>query len=141
MTGLPELPSPRIGRIVALRLSAASEGNAQGIGLADLVTQRLVDAIDRRTTYLNTITSTFLQRGFIPITLPSDREVIATAFDTLGIDDPAAARVMRIPNTLHLERVLASQAVADAVRGQPGVDVGPPVEWAFRPDGTLADLS
>ncbi len=141
VTGLPELASPRIRRIVALRLSEASGGNAQGIGLADLVTQRLVDAIDRRTTYLNTITSTFLQRGFIPITLPSDREAIATAFDTLGIDDPGTARVMRIPNTLHLERVLASRAVADAVRGQPGVEVGPPIEWAFRPDGTLDDLS
>jgi hypothetical protein len=140
VTGLPELQAPRIRRIVALRLSKASEGNAQGIGLADLVTQRLVDAMDRRATYLNTITSTFLQRGFIPVTLPSDREAIATAFDTLGIDVPESAAVMRIPNTLHLERVLASRPVADTVRGQPDVEVGEPVAWSFAADGNLTDL-
>ena len=140
VAGLPELSSPRIRRIVALRLSPASEGNAQGIGLADLTTQRLVDAIDRRTTYLNTITSTFVQRGFIPITLPSDREAVATAFDTLGLDDPASARIMRIPNTLHLERVLASRPVAEAARGQPDVEVGAPVDWVFDSDGNMADL-
>lgn len=141
IAGLPEPSSPRIGRVVALRLAEASEGNAQGIGLADLTTQRLVDAIDRKNTYLNTMTSTYLQRGFIPITLPSDREAIAAAFDTLGIGDPASARVIRIPNTLHLERLLASQAVVDAVHGQAGVEVGAAGEWAFRPDGNLADLS
>ncbi|MDI6771011.1 MAG: lactate racemase domain-containing protein [bacterium] len=58
--GLPEPASPRIGRIVALRLSPESEGNANGIGLADLTTQRLVDAIDREITNLNAITSTFI---------------------------------------------------------------------------------
>jgi hypothetical protein len=138
--GLPEFSSPRIGRIVVLRLSGASEGNAQGIGLADLVTQRLVDAMDRRATWLNTITSTFLQRGFIPVTLPTDCDAIAAAFDTLGIGDPQAARVLRISNTLHLERVLASRALVELLDGQSGIEVGAPVEWAFTPAGDLADL-
>ena len=137
---LPELPVPRIRRIVALRLSAHSEGNAQGIGLADLTTQRLVDAMDRRATYLNTMTSTFLNRGFIPITLPSDHEAIAAAFETLGLDDPGSALVMRIPNTLHLERVLASDAVVERIAVEPGVEIGPVVPGAFTLDGHLADL-
>ncbi|MGH2375257.1 MAG: DUF362 domain-containing protein [bacterium] len=140
IAGLPEPSAPRIGRIVVLRLAPASEGNAQGIGLADLTTQRLVDAIDRKTTNLNIITSTYLQRGFIPITLASDRDAIEAAFDTLGITDRASALVMRIPNTLHLERVRASLAVADAIRGQEGVTVGPADDWPFLPDGRLADL-
>jgi hypothetical protein len=139
--GLSEPGSPRVARIVALRLSASSEGNAQGIGLADLVTQRLVDAIDRRTTYLNTITSTYLLRGFIPVTLPSDREAIATALDTLGLADPSAARIIRIANTLHLERLRVSPAVAEVLRGQEGTEVGPAAAWSFTSDGHLADLS
>jgi hypothetical protein len=139
--GLPEPSSPRVGRIVALRLSPASEGNAQGIGLADLTTQRLVDAVDRRTTYLNTITSTFLLRGFIPVTLPSDREAIATALDTLGIADPKSARMIRISNTLHLEHLRASPTVAEVLRGHEGTDVGPATDWSFDPAGDLADLS
>lgn len=139
--GLPEPLSPRVGRIVALRLSAASEGNAQGIGLADLVTQRLVDAIDRRTTYLNTITSTYLLRGFIPVTLPTDREAILTALDTLGITDVAAARIIRIANTLHLERLRASPSVAETLRAQADIEVGQAADWSFTASGDLADLT
>ncbi len=139
--GLPEPAAPRVARIVALRLSQASEGNAQGIGLADVTTQRLVDAIDRKTTYLNTITSTFLPRGFIPITMPSDREAIEVALDTLGLPDPAAARMIRIPNTLHLERLLASESLVDEVRALAGVRIGPPAPWEFTSDGSLNDLS
>ncbi|MDR7483377.1 MAG: hypothetical protein QN203_12825 [Armatimonadota bacterium] len=138
--GLPEPPAPRIRRIVALRLSAGSEGNAQGVGLADLVTQRLVDAIDRRATYLNAITSTFLQRAFIPVTLPSDRDAITMALDTLGLADPREARIVRIANTLHLETLLASEAAVAALRGQEGLEIGGPVPWRFAPDGQLADL-
>jgi hypothetical protein len=139
--GLPEPASPRVGRIVALRLSAASEGNAQGIGLADLTTQRLVDAIDRRTTYVNTITSTYLLRGFIPVTLPTDREAITTALDTLGITDAASARIIRIANTLHLEHLLVSSAVAEILRPQDGVEVGQAADWPFTAAGELADLT
>jgi len=141
IAGLPEPAAPRIGRIVALRLSPASGGNAQGIGLADLTTRRLVDAVDLASTYLNTLTSTYVQRGFIPITMPSDREAIAAAFDTLGIADRSSARVMRIPNTLHLERLLASAAAIEGMRGQEGVDIGPATAWAFDADGYLPDLA
>lgn len=141
IAGMPEPASPRIGRVVALRLSPHSEGNAQGIGLADLTTQRLVDAMDRRVTYLNTITSTFLNRGAIPITLPSDREAIAIALDTLGLADPAQAAVIRIPNTLHLERITVSASVAARLAGRTDVEVGAEAPWTFTPDGHLADLS
>ncbi|MBI3998081.1 MAG: hypothetical protein HY355_03530 [Armatimonadetes bacterium] len=99
-----------------------------------------MDAIDRRTTYLNTITSTFLSRGFIPVTLSSDREAIAVALDTLGLSDGPSARMIRIANTLHLERLLASETVVDAVRGHSGVEIGHAVGWQFTPDGYLADL-
>lgn len=138
--GLPEPASPRIGRIVALRLSPASEGNAQGIGLADLITQRLAEAIDRHATNLNAITSTFLQRSFIPITLSCDREAILAALDTLGITEPQGARIVRIANTLHLERMHVSPAVADALRGQDGVELGEPAPWPMDRDGHLTDL-
>jgi hypothetical protein len=138
--GLPEPSSPSVGRVVALRLSPLSEGNAQGIGLADLTTRRLVEAIDRDATYLNTITSTFLQRGFIPVTLASDCEAIATALDTLGVGDPAVARIIRISNTLHLERLRASPAVVAEIGERPDVEVGPEAPWEFLPDGHLADL-
>lgn len=129
--GLPEPSAPRIARILALRLSSRSEGNAQGIGLADVVTERLAKAMDRRVTYLNTITSTFLGRGSIPMTMMSDREAVANAIDTVGIGDPRRIRLIRIPNTLHLERLPVSETLVEEIRGLEGVETGEEVSWAF----------
>jgi len=41
-----EPKSPRIKRIVVCDLTDKTEGNADGVGLADFVIQRLVDKID-----------------------------------------------------------------------------------------------
>lgn len=138
--GIPEPTSPSIARVIALRLSPHSEGNAQGIGLADVTTRRLVAAVDWQVTYKNTITSTFLNRGAAPVTLPSDREAIAVALDTLAIVDKGLVRVIRIPNTLHLARLAVSEAVANEIAGQPGIDIGPEIPWVFTDDGWLVDL-
>ena len=137
---VPEPSSPRIKRIVTLRLSPESEGNAQGVGLADVVTRRLAEAIDPASTYVNTITSTFLQRGFIPITMPTDREAIAAALASLALSDPAQVRIMRIRNTLHLDELWVSESLLPELRGRPGVTIGEAAPLTFTPDGTLVDL-
>ncbi len=141
LPGMPEPASPRVRRIVALRLSKASEGNAQGVGLADVVTNRLVGAIDPVTTYVNNIVSTFLERAFIPITMPSDRDAIAAALASLALPDPTRARMARIRNTLHLEELRVSESVIPDLAGHAGVTVGRPEDLRFTDDGTLADLT
>lgn len=140
LPGMPEPASPRVRRIVALRLSRASEGNAQGVGLADVVTRRLVDAIDPVTTYVNNIVSTFLERAFIPITMPSDRDAIAAALASLALPDPTRARMARIHNTLRLEELWVSESVMPDLAGQTGVAVGRPEDLRFTNEGALADL-
>src|SRR2546428_701122 len=135
LPGMPEPSSPRIRRIVALRLSGASEGNAQGVGLADVVA-----TIDPVATYVNNIVSTFLERAFIPIAMPTDRDAVAAALASLGLPDPARARVGRIRNTLHLEELWLSESVLPGLAGREDVAVGLPEELRFTTDGTLADL-
>ncbi|MDP3047292.1 MAG: lactate racemase domain-containing protein, partial [Chloroflexota bacterium] len=51
--GEPEPPGPSIIRIVARDLSENTYGSGIGIGLADFTTQRLVDKLDHRPTYIN----------------------------------------------------------------------------------------
>ncbi|MBW7457879.1 nickel-dependent lactate racemase, partial [Paenibacillus sepulcri] len=70
--GEAEPVSPRIKYVIAGDLSEESHGNALGIGLADLTTTRLVDKIDRKIMNENVITSTFLSRASVPITLDND---------------------------------------------------------------------
>lgn len=137
-SGIPEMPlnSPRVKRLVILDLSEGSHGNANGVGLADLVTRRLVNKIDFRATYINTITVTTLDRAKIPITLDTDREVLETALRTVG--SPPSPRVARIRNTLELEILSVSPAVLQELTGNPRIEVlGAPAPWLFREDGNL----
>ncbi|HEY3247419.1 MAG TPA: hypothetical protein VGK88_03875 [bacterium] len=136
MPGLPEPARPAIQRIVALRLSAESEGNAQGVGLADVVTRRLAAAIDPVATYVNTLVSTYVQRAFVPVTMPTDRDAIEAALASLNLADPAAARVMRIPNTLHLDECEVSASILPELPPSArAIDDATPM--AFSDDGRL----
>jgi hypothetical protein len=130
---------PFIERIAVLDLSEASHGNANGMGLADFITRRFQRKIDFAATYKNTLTATFVQRARMPIVLESDRAVLETALATLGHPDPDRVRVIRIANTLMLERFWCSPAVAAELAGQPGVEVlGEPQPWRFDAEGNLA---
>lgn len=134
--GVPDT-GPDIGRIVVLDLSPGSHGNANGVGLADIVTQRLVAKIDLAATYLNTLTATFVERAKIPIALESDRDAIEAALRTLGA--PAAPRIIRIKNTLELERILVSPVVAAEMADRPEIQVaGGPRPWPFDDRGNLS---
>jgi hypothetical protein len=108
IAGVPEPETPHAERIVALRLSAASEGNAQGIGLADFTTRALVERIDFAATYLNCLVSTYVQRAMIPMVLATERDAIMAAVGSLGIADAREVRIVRVANTLHLEDVWVS---------------------------------
>ena len=111
--GLPlvtkEPESPRIKRILVCDLTAKSEGNAVGVGIADLITQRLLDKIDRDALNINTITGVCPEMGKIPLTLKNDREAIRTAIKCVGLIPLAQLKIMRVKNTSLISDVDISQ--------------------------------
>ena len=100
-----------ITRLAVLDLSHETRGNALGIGLADLTTERLVRGIDPEPMRVNSLTSNFLTRARVPLALPTDRDVIATSLDTCWRIDPAEARMVLIPNTLELTTLWVTRAL------------------------------
>ena len=139
IAGVPEPDSPHAERIVALRLSDASEGNAQGIGLADFTTRALIDRIDFTATYLNCIVSTYVQRAMLPIVMPTERDAVLAALGSLGLGDPLRTRIVRVPNTLHLEDVWVSESLMGLLHGRPSVaPEGSPEPLQFDASGRLA---
>ncbi|MDI7276554.1 MAG: lactate racemase domain-containing protein [Anaerolineae bacterium] len=111
---------PEVARVAVLDLTEETHGNALGIGLADLTTRRLVDRIDFKATYTNVITTGFLGTARIPITLDTDREVIAVA---LSGYQPAKVRMAVIRNTLELEEMLISEGLVEEARANPSLVV------------------
>ncbi len=109
IAGEPEPKTPAISRIVLLDLSAGSQGNATGIGLADIITRRLYDKINFETTARNVISSTFIERAKIPLIMPTDKSAIQLGLMTCWRADPRAARIMLIKNTRCLQQFFISK--------------------------------
>jgi hypothetical protein len=116
---MPDLPRPVITRLAVLDLSDETRGNANGIGLADLTTERVARKIDPIPTRVNNLTSNFLTRARVPLALPDDREVIATCLDTCWRIDRRQARMVLIPNTLELATMWVTPALAADVEADP----------------------
>ncbi len=115
----PDLERPRVTRLVVLDVSDESHGNIVGIGFADLTTERLVSKMETGPFYINTLTSCFLERARIPITLPTDRDVLQAAIETCWRVNPSEARIVIIPNTLELNTLWVSSPLDDEVRAHP----------------------
>ncbi len=112
---IPDPAKPSITRLAVLDLSAASHGNANGIGLADFTTQKLFDKIDFEVTYLNGFTTNFLRRVMLPIILPTVRDVIKKGLASLNLPD-REPRVMVIHNTSHLAELYVSHSLEEEIR-------------------------
>jgi hypothetical protein len=123
--GVPEPDSPRITAVTVHSLTAASHGNAAGLGLADLVPLRLLEQVDVRASYVNAITSGTggLRRSRMPMVLEDDDAVLRTAVAMCGRRDPSTVRLARIHDTLTPGRLLVSPALLDEVAARDDLDV------------------
>ena len=130
----------QVRRTCFLDLSAASHGNALGVGLANVITKRFFDKIDPEMMYPNCITSTVLTSARIPCVVATDKEAIQMCIRTCNGIDPAQARVVRISNSLHIGHIMLSEAYyQDVLAGKwPGLIArSAPEELSFDPSGAL----
>ena len=100
----------KVQRTCFLDLTEASHGNALGTGLASAITKRLFDKIDLQKMYPNTITNTVIRSAEIPIIMATDKEAIQFCIRTLNNADKDHARVIRIQNSLHIGKIMLSEA-------------------------------
>ncbi len=132
---------PAIYRIVCLDLTDESHGNALGVGMADFITQRLYDKIDLPATYTNVLTSGFVERGFIPLIAPTDLDAIELALNCCGRHvTPETVRMMIAPSTLHIDRLLASEALLEELRARGDVAVEGEAAVSFDEAGALTGI-
>ncbi len=132
--------TPHVKRIFVRDLSPASAGNANGIGLADFTTTRLVRAMDREKTYANALTAISPEKAAIPLYFDTDREAIAAAVESCGYTSGETVRMVRIVDTAHLERLSVSRTLEKEVADN--ADLTMAGDWEpmrFGGNGNLAD--
>ena len=106
-TGRP----PSIQRIVVRDLTDETEGNAVGIGMADVVLRRATERMDVDKTYMNCITAKTPEGARVALTVDTDRQALDVAIACCLRVHAETARIIRIADTKHLEWFYASEAL------------------------------
>ena len=116
-------------------------GLAATVAHGQQTTARLVKSLNLQYTYMNALTSLGLVPAKIPIYFETDREGIQAALASLAAADAGDLRVVRIADTLNLERFQASEPCVRALNGHPGVKTaGTPREMVFDAAGNLLPM-
>ena len=116
INGEKESMKSMIKRLIVFDLTEESHGNALGIGLADITIKGLVNKINYKGMYANTITSTFLNRAKIPIIADSEKEAVEIAVKTCWKLKQSDILLLIMKNTLDLEYLYVSKAVWDEIK-------------------------
>jgi hypothetical protein len=101
--------TPIVHRIYIRGLSDNTYGNAVGLGLADVVHDRLLEGIAWHPTWLNSLTASTPAAIRTPIHFPTDRECLERIAPTVGKIDLKTVTYCRIQNTLELQNVWVSE--------------------------------
>jgi hypothetical protein len=117
--------APEIGLIYVRDLTRETEGNALGIGLADLLRERAFRKIDIQKTHVNARTSLWPPMARLPFFLPSDREALDVGLGFLGRPEPEEQHLVWIRNTLNLGRIAVSEALVSQVAALDGWRLAP----------------
>ena len=86
------------------KADAAMDECKRSVGLADLTTDRLVREMDPVPMRVNSLTSNFLTRAWVPIALPTDRDVLVASLDTCWRHDWSDARMVPLTIGLRLRK-------------------------------------
>lgn len=129
---------PNITKIGVLSLSKESNGNANGIGLADFTTRKLYNSINFESTYMNAITSTEPNSIKIPMILDNDKYVLKACAKTCGIINYEDIKLIIIENTKNISEIYMSKAAYEAVNNKNLVEtIGDYFNIEFDNEGNL----
>ena len=133
--------APFIDRIFVRDLGDLSYGNGVGIGMADVVTDRLVDKIDWAPTQINSLTASTPAAIRTPIHFPTDRECLEKIWPTVGKFQPGEVSMVWIRNTMKLSKLLMTENLLPEIRRNPALEIlGDPIDFEFDFEGNLPDL-
>ena len=130
----------RVERVFVRDLHDLSYGNAVGVGMADVITDRLLAKIDWKPSIVNAMTSGSIPSVRTPIHFPSDRECLECLAPTVGRLDSKDLRIGWIEDTQNLTQVAFSENMAEELAANPTLELAAGTrELEFGPDGNLVE--
>jgi hypothetical protein len=134
----PFAEAPRIERLFLRDLSSHSYGNAVGLGMADVIHDRLLAKVDWNPTRINSLTASSPSAIKIPVHFASDRECIERIAPTVGKLDLSEVTFGWIRNSLELAELKLSENLLEEIRRNPLLEiVGAAEPMEFDAEGNL----
>ena len=133
--------APRIERIFIRGLSDLSYGNGVGLGMADVVSDRLLRQIDWNPTRINSLTASTPAAIRTPVHFPTDRECLERFAPTVGKQDLREVTYGWLRNSLELGLIKLSENLRPQIEKDPNLEIqGAPLPFEFDAAGNLADI-
>jgi hypothetical protein len=132
---------PKVKRIALRRLTAATHGNAIGLGMAEFCRSEILQQTDFAATRLNGLVAGHISAVMTPLDYATDRQMLAAALGTIGLAEPPDARLLWIGDTLHLSEVECSAAYLEEARRRTDLEIlTGPREMPFDAAGNLPEM-
>jgi hypothetical protein len=115
--------TPRVERIYLRDLSSVSYGNGVGLGLADIVHDRLAAKLDTKPTWINALTASTPSAAKLPIHFSTDRECLERISTTVGKHHLEDVRIGWIENTLEIATLGLSDNMRAEIECHPALEI------------------
>jgi hypothetical protein len=119
---------PHFERVFIRDLSPLTYGNGMGLGMADVVHDRLLPKIDWEATMVNSLTAQTPTEIRTPIHFPSDRECLEKISTVAGRVDLSEVTYGWIKNTMELGFFRFSENLKEQIAGNANLEIVGPAE-------------
>jgi len=128
---------PDVTELGILRLTDKSEGNANGMGMGDFISQKLRSAVNEKMTVVNALTGMKPFTARIPPTMDTDKLVFQACIKAAGRIAPDKLKLCIINSTGDLQTLWATRALVEELDPAKGKRVGEYQAVPFDAEGNL----
>jgi hypothetical protein len=132
--------APNFERIFIRGISDLSYHNGVGLGMADVVHQRLLDEIDWTPTQINSLTASTPAAIRTPLHFNQDRVCLEKMAPTVGKLDIADVTMGWVRNSAEINLIALTANLRAKIESTPNLEIVSSLDWPFDAHGNLPGL-
>lgn len=139
VTGLynPWDTAPNFDRLYIRGISDLSYGNGVGLGMADVIHDRLLEQIDWTPTRINSLTASTPAAIRTPVHFPSDAMCLEKMWPTVGELEQEAVTIGWVRNSLEIGTLALTENLRPQLEARSDIEILGRIPWDFDAKGDL----
>ncbi|HYP08996.1 MAG TPA: hypothetical protein VER03_22405, partial [Bryobacteraceae bacterium] len=132
--------APKFERVYVRGISDLSYNNAVGLGMADVVHKRLVNAIDWNPTAINSLTASTPAAIRTPVSFETDRICLEKIAPTVGKLEIGEVTIGWVRNSAEIALIALTANLRAQIENTPNLEIVSSLDWPFDSEGNLPGL-